>query len=262
MRREQGDRFTLMIHPSRAQMLHSFRTLGFLTALFLLPLHEAAAQPIHPGPPTALEAGALALQFRVGPNFSLTHFAGSTISLKHHLTADRAIRYGLSLGGQLQTEDEWIPTQALPGRTIDRPRLDATVSAHYVIHPRLSERPWPTISFFLGGGPEFSLFRDGTRTVHPLETGQGVTRSIHDDRRTRYGAGLAGVAGVEWFVHPRISLSAEHQVLVAWSREERIVDRRTEREWADTIEQPRTRQTWRGWNLGSSGGRLGVSVYF
>lgn len=139
----------------------------------------------------SLAGEAWALQFGIANNLSLRDFQGAVISAKHHRSSERAVRYGLSVFAEHMNGDTG---------SSDRTRASVGFVAHFLDYPTLARDPHGTVQLFWGLGPrlEFDLDRftqpdDNTVTQRSLSVGTG------------------GTIGAEWFVRPRISLSAEYE---------------------------------------------------
>ncbi len=148
----------------------------------------AAQQP--PGA-NSLAEGAWALQFGIGDNLTLHGFEGTTVSAKHHSSAAHALRFGVSISAGYQN-----------GRDETRSTTDVAVGlvAHFLHYPTLGRDRGGALQMYWGLGPllDVNLHRA------PDSDGESVT-----ERSVSVGAG--GTIGAEWFVRPRISLSAEYQ---------------------------------------------------
>jgi hypothetical protein len=193
-----------------------------VTAVFMTTLGVHGQQPTQGA--HSLDEGTWALQFAIGDNLTLGEFAGGVISAKHSRADGRALRYGLTVSaGHTSGRDD------APDRT------DAMVGlvAHFLRYPTLARDPGSNLHMFWGVGPL-------VRFQH-----QRATRPAGDDFtfRTLF-VGAGGTIGAEWFLRPRMSLTAEYQTaLLARFASEPAPD-----EWAV--------------RLAPDGVRFGVSVYF
>ena len=144
-------------------------------------------------PPTAhsLRDDAWALQFGIGSDFTLRPLQGGAISAKHHSSPARALRYGVSAVAEHLDADSTSP---------DRSRLTLGLVAHFLRYPTLARDPEGNLQMFWGLGPRLDL--DMLRIAPP--TGESDTRG-------GIAVGAGAVIGAEWFVRPRISLSAEYE---------------------------------------------------
>ena len=134
-----------------------------------------------------------ALQFGVGENLTLRDFQGPVISAKHHSSGARAIRYGLSVLAEHVNGDA-------AAALADQTRVSVGLVAHFLNYPTLARDPRGRVQMFWGLGPRLGL--DVRRFGQPED--ETVTA-----RTVSVGAG--GTVGVEWFIRPRISLSAEYE---------------------------------------------------
>jgi hypothetical protein len=170
----------------------------------------------------SLNEGAWALQFAIAENFTLGNFAGGVISAKHQRADGRAFRYGLT-----------VSAGHISGAGTSPDRTDTTLGlvTHFLRYPTLARDPAGDLQMFWGVGPVAAFqYRRNT-----------VADGAHTSRLLSLGAGAT--VGAEWFVRPRISLSAEYQTsLMA-------------RLGAGAPEEWSVR-------LGQDGVRFGVSLYF
>jgi hypothetical protein len=176
-----------------------------------------------------LQEGAWALQFDVGQNFTLDSFLGSTISAKRHTSAARAWQVGLTLGASVVSRE----TEQVSSSTVDQQTVEVT--ARYLAYPLLGEQDAESIQLYLGAGPSLDFRRTSEESV----------------TNWRWGIGVSGTIGVEWFVHPRIGLNGAYQSTLRYGRIRR------EPEDEDTPSQTTNR-----FDLRAGGARFGVSVYF
>lgn len=197
-----------------------------------LGIDRAHAQERRGDRPHSLHAGTWALQFGVGENVTLDPFLGSTISGKRHTSAARAWQVGLTLDASVRSDDEE------DSGTDDQETL--TLTARYLAYPLLDTQDVETVQLYLGAGPQLSFQRDGGG-------GQGASQTS-----TRWGIGLSGTIGAEWFVHRRISLSGAYEAALLYRREQVEIERPGEDE-----ERSSNRYA-----LEAGGVRFGVSVYF
>jgi hypothetical protein len=139
----------------------------------------------------SLMEDAWALQFAIGEKLALGEFAGGVISAKHHRAEARALRYGLSLAAGHTA-----------GRSGTSDRTDAMVGlvVHFLRYPTLVRDPGSDLHMFWGFGP---LVRFQTQRISPPDQGAFTSHLL--------SMGAGGTIGAEWFVRPRISLSAEYQ---------------------------------------------------
>jgi hypothetical protein len=197
-------------------MKTTIRSAAVTAAVVIL---AAAGAPAHAQSPHSLAEGNWALQFRIAQDFTLNSFSGGVISAKHHRTADRALRYGFTFGSQHVDRDNAPNTSA----------TQVGLVAEFLTYPTLSRDPGGDIHLFWGAGPAVHYHR---QTAEP-QGGDRITSQV-------VTVGAVGSIGAEWFVRPRIGLTAEYQsgLNVGFG-----TDRRT-------------------LHLGQQGVRFGASVYF
>lgn len=203
--------------------------IGVLTAPHVLAQEREEAES------HALQAGAWALQFGVGENFTLNSFLGSTISGKRHVSDARAWQVGLTVGAFVFSRDE----ENRP-RDSDSNRQNLALTVRYLSYPLLGDRPSESIQLYIGAGPELTFDRRST------------TQEFNDQELTRtsllWGLGVSGTVGAEWFVHPHISLTAAYETVLRYTPD------RFDREETD---EDQTTHTF----ITPSRVRFGVSVY-
>jgi hypothetical protein len=198
------------------QMTTMIRSAAVTATVVIL---AGAVMPAHGQSQHSLAEGNWALQFRIGQDFTLGSFSGGVISAKHHRSADRALRYGVTLGSQHVNRDNGPNTSS----------TGVGLVAEFLTYPTLSRDPGGDIHLFWGAGPAVQFQRQTAESP----TGDRISSQL-------LTVGAVGSIGAEWFVRPRIGLTAEYQsgVNVGFGDERRTV------------------------NLGQQGVRFGASVYF
>jgi hypothetical protein len=138
-----------------------------------------------------------ALQFRVTENFTLGSFQGGQISAKKQYSARRAFRFGLGLYAR----------QAY--RTDDRANSDSDTD--------LDTRVDGTAQWI-----RYLAYEDALRAYWGLGPTIGFSQRTDDGDQDylQLRGGAEGALGAEWFVRPRISLSAEYRASLTyvWNR--------------------------------------------
>lgn len=131
-----------------------------------------------------------ALQFAIAQNLTLGSFSGGGISAKHHRAPGRAFRYGVSFASGYAS-----------GRDGQPDRTDAMIRlvTHFLRYPTLASDPYGDLHMYWGIGP---LVGFEARRIN-VPDGDG-------DSFRQFSLGVGGTIGAEWFVRPRISLSAEY----------------------------------------------------
>ena len=180
----------------------TFRAVLLLTVIAGC-FRPSLAQPAQPE--DALRKGAWALQFQITSDFTLRAFEGTTISAKKHLSARRALRFGVILDAAFSNEDA----------------QDATVTAD-------------ASDLAIGGTAQWLFYRQRTNSPIHLYFGPGLRTIVHRTTLTRedgdllleettrliWSAGLTATLGVEWLVHSHISLLAEYGSVLQLSIED------------------------------------------
>ncbi|HET6569365.1 MAG TPA: hypothetical protein VFG50_15460 [Rhodothermales bacterium] len=219
-------------------MLLRFRIPVLLVCLFGLTLPALAQEK----PATSLRNGAWALQFGVSQNFTLTSFEGSTISAKHHASDNSAWRYGLTLNGEFGSQGAASDESPDSKSKDNHQRL--ALSIVYISYPDVIERPLDVVHLYWGIGPNVSFSRSRSQDAagSSIMTTQGL------------GAGLGGLIGAEWFVAPRISLTAEYGSALRYERNATTIK-------PDDVYGPGSTVSSNTFGLFSQGVKFGISVY-
>lgn len=149
------------------------------------------------------------LQFGISETLMLTTFDGTSLSVKRHLSSNRAFRFGLSPSSLGETRDFANDPNTV---NFDEQVFGAEVDfSLMVISYSYLDRP---VQFFWGIGPILNIgysnyeaeleqiFDDG-------EIEMTATETINEDM-SRMGIGGTALVGAEWFFTPQFSLSGEY----------------------------------------------------
>jgi len=227
-----------------------------LTALLLWPVAPALADGGEGGAATGFE-GRQAVQFLVGSSFTLQAFQGQLFSYQRFLTDRRAFR--LAGGVFLDRRDKQLDIGYDAGATTGELELlgwdnSATLKAQMVFY-----RGDGPVYFYWGGGPKLTYTDFRSETASHYTADDEVGFSIYALDVDRWGGGLQGFAGVEWFLSDHFSLHAEYAVSGMYTYEKTVDER------LDTF-SPDTRRRFEtsGWTpeFNSDGVRFGLSAYF
>lgn len=172
-------------------------TLGVLLGALLLPPNVLAQQNEIRSDETF---NSRALEFRFGPNFTVGNLDGSAISLKWSGSQNRAHRLGVSFESGLNFGSATESDTDLP----DISEYDVFLRLHADrIHYYQSNS---NIAFYIGYGPRLGIGIDRSekRVEASSDTIVEKTRSLE--------TGLGILAGVEWFISRRFSLSGEYAI--------------------------------------------------
>jgi len=234
-----------------------YSTSRFLIVLFLfgllLPASSwAQAERDTTDGPSVLQEGGWGLKFQMTSlNGLLSGFEGSLLAARYHVSPHQAFRLGLSAEASSSNTDQTTRREERE-REIGRHRYRGFVQyIHYV-------QPADPLYVFAGVG-----LRGGYNTSNREEIrkpdGQGERKEIETTTETTYSVGLSGTIGVEWFVHPNLSLSVEYPLGVDYLHENSETTNRIEGE--SSRRESRTRET----NQFSAGGesvRIGITFSF
>ena len=215
-----------------------------------------------------LQAGMWALQFSVGDDFTLSSFAGSTISAKYQMNESAALRIGIS--ASLSANDSDGNASAYPDdRSIETEserntsRFSVLVAYQRYLKRSGAARP------YLAVGP-YANYRHSKMTdwskrpsVGSLEDTSIVTHlNIREDDRFQFG--VTAILGAEIFVYKGVSLSAEYSISVGHASGENSTMQEDYLSRADMtrVETNTSKDKTSGFILSEGSVKLGVSVYF
>ncbi len=201
---------------------------------------------------SAMTKGAWAMQFSITDNFRLLPFSGATLSLKRHYSANKALRFGLSLGGNFSTSEDKNPNETQAESDYNNQSIGLV--SEYVFYPS-SEK---SAKLFLGVGPSLGFSRSSeTKSIPSIQSqfrGKNVTRI--------WSAGVIGVLGVEWFANAHISLLAEYSSFLIYSSyHQKRINEQLDGNGGFIV----TGESWSNadsFSFRASSVKLGLSVYF
>jgi hypothetical protein len=198
----------------------------------------------------SLKDGAWALQFQISDNFTLRSFQGATISVKKHCTNRSAVRVGISGEFSFSAATNFYSDTSFASETEagGSNNLSYSIVGQYLFYPN----PTASFNFFFGCGPTLSL----TRSNYTANVSESLDRV---EKTNRWGLGVAGAVGVEWFVLNELSFHTEYGAAIrhTWyeqSSETRLIE--NERVVSKNGRRVKT------WDFVSNGVKFGLSVYF
>lgn len=264
------------------------RTVVGVVFMCILHTSHAFAQQHTSSPDTLMQANVWALQFRVAPNFTLTSFQGGIISAMYQLTKRRALRLGVS-GSARSDDQDGTETSSEETDRLAQPEQNTLAERDETVDGRLEAyslgvetqliRYLPNdtaIKPYWGYGPMMNYSYSESRTSRESENPREVNErndtsrsaTIQRQERTTWAWGAQGIFGVEWLMHPQISLLAEYGLRAAYVvlRTEQTVstsqeDRLNAERFIRLTQQTNTSRT-DGWRISGEAVRFGVSVYF
>ncbi|HLG93352.1 MAG TPA: hypothetical protein VI546_00785 [candidate division Zixibacteria bacterium] len=171
--------------------------------------------PIEKKRPNSLKPGAWALQFQISDNFrSFSGLQGFGVSVKHHFSRTKAIRFGI--GGGLSTSDFDDNRRSFQADTVRQRGVavgegdgeSVDLAAQYVFYTS----PDAEVNFFFGTGPLVRFAHN--QSLNLDNASYGSTYSVRNYTRdeTRWNIGASSIFGAEWFAIKSISLHAEYGV--------------------------------------------------
>ena len=206
----------------------------------------------------ALHSRSWAMEFQINRTDVIGPFRGATIALKKQRSDHAAWRLGLTLdffAGTTDESDAASDTSFAASRTRNShsDRQSIGVSFLRISYPA----PEAAVKPYWGVGPSFRYARSAG---HESDVNLGAR---YDPRPLRFtsrghgwGAGIAGVAGAQWFATPSISFLAEYGIAAEYSSS--ITAQHS------TVGGYRRDADYRssGFSLNSTGVALGLSAYF
>lgn len=245
---------------------HFSRRLGVVLLLVLLPSLSANAQTktdtTASDPPPAFQKGGWGLQYEATSlDGALSGFQGSLFSGRYHFSERQALRVGISVNASTRDEEEVDELHRDP-LAVDRVEQrseqdfhDYALSVEYVHYVRPTNR----LFVYAGVGPRVGYNKSRQEQTIPDQGGSRRETDVLE--RTTYRVGASGALGVEWFVHPHISLSVEYPFAVEYSdRDEESTSRLLE-DGSVVREQTSTTEIDR-YEIGGETVRIGVTFSF
>jgi hypothetical protein len=214
--------------------------------------HAQTVESPETEPRNSLAKGAWALQFQINNDFSLSNFQGSTLSAKHHFSNKKALRFGISLSGNITDEDFSNISENTVVR--DQNVHSIAVSTQYALYPS----PHKNASLFFGAGPvvQHSRFKQTSTGFTDLST------TTSNEENTTWSTGISGVLGMEWFAVRNISFVAEYGTTLVYNSVKRSILIEQQTGTADRTVVSSSEGSAKGLQLGSGIVRFGLSAYF
>jgi len=158
----------------------------------------------------SLKEGAWAAQFQITGNFTLSSFQGTALSIKRHYTEHTALRFGIGFGISTNTNDN--DRSFSPVDTVGSTQSSDENSQNFDVRTQILYYPSPgsDVNFFFGAGPQVRYGRLNSESESMNSSSGSTTFSKNVREFTRWGIGLGGVFGVEWFATKSLSLHAEY----------------------------------------------------
>ncbi|MEA3409624.1 MAG: hypothetical protein U9Q95_04680, partial [Candidatus Eisenbacteria bacterium] len=115
------------------------------------------------------------------------------------------------------------------------------------------------LRFFWGGGPKLTYVDNHSENVHYSTYGDELHFTYYTGDTDRWGFGLQGFAGVEWFLNGMFSIHAEYAVSGMYTFEEKVEQRVSSLDPDDNV---RIDTTSSSPHFESDGVRFGLSARF
>ena len=209
------------------------------------------------------------MEFGIAPNFTLTSFQGTAISLSRYISNYEKIRVGISTAlnsTSNKSEEQTYYADTLFSKANnngDNGYNTIQLTAQYLTYAS----PNGQISMFFAIGPLAGITwiaRDNQRENLTIGYSQG--KDINDETQNRYFLGIIGSCGVEWFFSERFSLHAEYGIAGSynWSKNEATLKYLTTNSPTSTTSVTRREYSSSSseWSLGSQNIIFGLSVKF
>ena len=168
-----------------------------------------------------LSKHAFALQFGITENFALKVYQGSTISLKYHIQNDKAIRFGLSIGGGYSTSNNLETrysqtTENKATKTTDEQTID--LLSQFIVYPSISNK----ITYFVGSGlvlgfSRYSHERENESIFFPVEGHLQYSYNPTEDDSYTLKVGISFIVGIEQRISNNFSFTAEYNSSINYS---------------------------------------------
>lgn len=212
--------------------------------------------------PPAFQKGGWGLQYEATSlDGALSGFKGSLFSGRYHFSGRQALRVGIGVNASTQDEeevDEFRRDTLAMDRSEQRSEgdlRDYALSVEYVHYVRPTNR----LFVYAGVGPRVGYDKFRQEETIPDEVRSRSAKTVLE--QTIYRVGLTGALGVEWFVHPHISLSVEYPIAVEYinrdveSTNRLVEDGSVEREQTSRTETDR-------YEIGGEAVQVGVTFSF
>ena len=214
---------------------------------------------------TSLREGALALQFGIAGNFTLTSFQGTTISMKYQLSSKNAIRGGITLGGRTNDGSNTVSGSYADTSigSISGKNSSSSQNISFTIQYLKYLNPNGPVHFYTAIGPSVLYSYSKSNSDNPYSGESYLYRDIYSSSSTQWGIGATVSAGVEWFPSRWFSLRAEYgeSLQYQWGSSTSTSDY-TYTTSARVPSHYESSGTSKGWSLGSSSVSFGLSVYW
>jgi opacity protein-like surface antigen len=153
-----------------------------------------------------LKGGKWALQFDLGAFINPTYFKSIELGIKSQLSTRSAVRLGI--GFNLSSSDGELNSYSY-NTPETRKDYQFAFSLNYLYYLN----PKDVVCFYGGIGPVYEYYESGSDEVNKGES-QGIifTSEHHRSARSWY-IGLEGIVGVEWFLHERICILGEYNLI-------------------------------------------------
>ena len=207
----------------------------------------------------SLTSGSWSLQFQIEKDFTLGNFQGTNVSAKKHFSKNSAIRFGISLSGNINNSDREIEYENV-SRNIQNSDDNTTsinLSGYYLYYLHAKNK----INLFLGTGPIFGVTSSNREANE--EVGQdSLFRKVKvESDRDSWRAGVHFLIGTEWFITKHLSLMAEYGSTLSYTKYN-MNDTRTIIYIDDEESVRKSSSKNSRYSFNASAVKFGLSVYF
>lgn len=142
----------------------------------------------------SLNAGTWALQFQLNNSVDLGQFSVSNLTFKRHFSDKKALAFEVTFSGETREQDENKVNYGSETTEDDYERYlhRFSIGALYLYYPR----PKTRLNLFLGAGPVVGISYSSQKNINLQTEAKGAS----------YSAGIAALAGAEWFVRENVSV--------------------------------------------------------
>ena len=210
---------------------------------------------------TSLTRGSWSLQFQIEKDFTLGTFQGSNISAKKHFSRNKAIRFGISLSGNINDSNRELVVENDYKNDENTDANDKTISLYFSSYYLYYLPSKNKINLFLGGGPIFGVTLSD-RDVNQNSTQDTLFQTIKDNTDSdSWSVGFHLLIGTEWFITKHISLLAEYGSTLSYSKR-KYDSVRTAFSFNNEDSTWKNSRTENSYSFTASEIKFGLSIYF
>ena len=235
--------------------------------IFIFAVSLCAAQDTVSAAPAPVKARCWTLEFGIAPNFTLTSFQGTAVSLSRSISDFQKIRIGVStsLAATSNDADEiYYAADTVVNKTMQADE-NGNNSIRLTVQYLTYASPHSAVSLYAALGPLAGITwgsRESNRNY--FYVGGNLNVSNNSDTQKEYFAGMLGSLGAEWFFSEKISLHAEYGVTgtYSWYKDNYTTSDRSTYTPSSTTNSSRREYSvsFSGWSLQAQNILFGLSV--